>query len=62
MSGDPDMAERAFARVTAIEPDTGWLPLLRGHLAFQRGDYDKALEDMENAVELLPDSVAARAL
>lgn len=62
MSGDPDMADRAIARVAALEPDTGWLPLLRGHLAFQRGDYDEAVERLENAVELLPESVAARAL
>ncbi len=62
MSGDADMADRALARVAAIEPDTGWLPLLRGHLAFQRGDYDEAVERLERAVERLPESVAARAL
>jgi tetratricopeptide (TPR) repeat protein len=62
MSGDADMADRAIARVAAIEPDTGWLPLLRGHQAFQRGDYDDAVERLENAVELLPESVAARSL
>jgi tetratricopeptide (TPR) repeat protein len=62
MSGDPDMADRAMARVAAIDPNTGWLPLLRGHLAFQRGDYDEAVERLENAVKQLPESVAARSL
>lgn len=62
MSGDADMADRAIARVAAIEPDTGWLTLLRGHLAFQRGDYDEAVERLENAVKRLPASVAARSL
>jgi tetratricopeptide (TPR) repeat protein len=62
MSGDPDMASRAMARVAAIDPDTGWLLLLRGHLAFQRGDYDEAVERLEDAVKRLPESVAARAL
>lgn len=62
MSGDSDMAERALARVAAIDRDTGWLLLLRGHLAFQRGDYDEAVERLEHAAERLPESVAARAL
>jgi tetratricopeptide (TPR) repeat protein len=62
LSGDPDAAVRAIAKVAAAEPASGWLPLLRGHLAFQRGDYDDAVQYLEQAAELLPDSVAARAL
>ena len=62
MSGDAEMAARALGRVAALEPETGWLPLLRGHLAFQRGDYDEGVEHLQRAVELLPESVAARAL
>jgi tetratricopeptide (TPR) repeat protein len=62
MSGDIEMADRAIARVAALEPNTGWLPLLRGHLAFQRGDYDEGVEHLQHAVELLPESVAARSL
>ena len=62
MSGDAEMAERAIARVAKVEPATGWLPLLRGHLAFQRGDYDEGVEHLQHAVELLPESVAARSL
>jgi len=62
LSGDPEAAERAIAQVAGVEPQTGWLPLLRGHLAFQRGDYDDAVRFLEQAVGLLPESVAARAL
>lgn len=62
MSGDAEMAARAIDRVATLEPGTGWLPLLRGHLAFQRGDYDEGVEHLQRAVELLPASVAARSL
>ncbi|HEY3966700.1 MAG TPA: serine/threonine-protein kinase [Planctomycetaceae bacterium] len=62
MSGDSDAADRAVARVAALAPDSGWLPFLHGHLAFQRGDYDEGVRYLQQAAERLPDSVAARAL
>ncbi len=62
MSGDSEAADRAVAQVAALAPDSGWLPFLHGHLAFQRGDYDEGVRHLQQAVERLPDSVAARAL
>jgi serine/threonine protein kinase/tetratricopeptide (TPR) repeat protein len=62
MSGDDAAAEQAIAQVAARGAETGWVPLLKGNLAYQRGDYDGAARHLEQAVELLPESVSARAL
>jgi serine/threonine protein kinase len=62
MSGDDSAAEKAIAQVAARGAESGWVPLLRGHLAYQRGDYDGAARHLQQAVEVLPASVSARAL
>jgi len=62
MSGDSTAAEESIARIAVEGAETGWIPLLRGHLAFQRGEYDDAARRLQEAVALLPDSVAARSL
>lgn len=62
MSGDSAAAEESIARVAADGAETGWIPFLRGHLAFQRGEYDEAARQLQEAIALLPQSVAARSL
>jgi tetratricopeptide (TPR) repeat protein len=62
LSGDSEVASRAVARVAELAPDSGWLPFLNGHLAFQRGDYDAAVERLQESSAQLPESVAPRAL
>ncbi len=62
MSGDSTAAEQAIARIATEGADTGWIALLRGHLAFQRGEHDEAIKQLQEAVAQLPESAAARAL
>ncbi|MFN0053605.1 MAG: protein kinase domain-containing protein, partial [Planctomycetales bacterium] len=62
LSGDLETAEQAILRAESLDAPDGWIPLLRGHLAFQRGAYDEAIEDLQEAAGLLPDSVAAHSL
>src|SRR5262249_50699501 len=62
MSGDSAAAEESIARIAGAAADTGWIPAVRGHLAFQGGEYDAAARQLQDAVARLPDSVAARSL
>lgn len=62
MSGDSKASEQAIAKIATEGADSGWISLLRGHLAFQRGEDDEAVRQLQEAVEQLPESVAARAL
>ena len=61
MSGDFDGAEKAIAEAELLGASTGQVRMLRGQVAFHRGDLTVAIEHLEQAVKLLPDSVAARA-
>jgi tetratricopeptide (TPR) repeat protein/tRNA A-37 threonylcarbamoyl transferase component Bud32 len=62
MSGDAEASEQAISRIVAEGGESGWISLLRGHLAFHRGEHDEAARHLQRAVEELPESVAARAL
>ena len=62
MSGDSNVASLGMEQVAQLDPRSGWVPFLKGHLAFQRGDYDAAVEHLQQAEPLLPDSMAPRAL
>jgi serine/threonine protein kinase len=62
MSGDFDGAEQAIGEAEMLSASTGEVRLLRGQVAFHKGDTLAAIPHLEQAVKLLPESVAARAL
>jgi tetratricopeptide (TPR) repeat protein len=62
MSGDSRASEQAIAEITAEGGESGWVSLLRGHLAFHRGEHDEAVRQLEQATVDHSQSVAARAL
>lgn len=61
-SGDFDEAERSIKEAELVGASTGWVRLLRGQIAYYRGDYREAVQHLEQSVKLLPESVAAHAL
>jgi tetratricopeptide (TPR) repeat protein len=62
MSGDADGAAAAIDEAEARGASPGRMHLLRGQVAFHQGDVEAAYGHLEQAVRLLPDSVAARAM
>jgi tetratricopeptide (TPR) repeat protein len=62
MSGDLDGAEKAIAEAEVLGASHGSVRMIRGQLALHRGDAHKAVEHLEQAVKLLPRSVAAYSL
>jgi tetratricopeptide (TPR) repeat protein len=62
MSGDLDGAEKAIAEAEVLGTLPGSVHMVRGQLALHRGDARKAIEHLEQAVKLLPRSVAAYSL
>ncbi len=62
MSGDLDGAGKAIDEAEGLGASPGQLRLLRGQVASHRGDTPAAIRHLEQAVQLLPDSVAARAM
>lgn len=60
--GDYDTAEAAVREAEKLGSSAGQLRMLRGQIAFHRGQMEDAIRDFEQAVTLLPDSVAARSL
>jgi tetratricopeptide (TPR) repeat protein len=62
MSGNFGGAEQALGEAELLGLSTGEVRMLRGQLALYRGDTRAALDHLEQAVKLLPSSVAARAL
>jgi len=62
MSGDLDGAEKAIAEAEVLGASPGSVRMIRGLLAYHRGDYRLAIEHLEQAVRLLPRSVAAYSL
>jgi tetratricopeptide (TPR) repeat protein len=61
-SGDLKRTDEAIKEIEELGASTGQVRLLRGMVAYFRGDSEAALSELEQAVKLLPESVAARAL
>jgi tetratricopeptide (TPR) repeat protein len=62
MGGDLEAAERAIAEAESDGASTGQVRMLRGQIALHRGRSQEAMGHLEQAVRLLPDSVAARGM
>jgi len=62
MGGDLEPAEKAIAEAEVLGASAGSVRMVRGLLAFHQGDTLKAIEHLEQAVKLLPRSVAAHSL
>src|SRR5262249_52054867 len=62
MGGDLEGAEQGIAEAERAGASTGQVQMLRGQIALHRGESQKAMRHLEQAVALLPDSVAARGM
>jgi hypothetical protein len=62
MSGDLDAAEQATAEAERAGASAGQLHMLRGQIALHHGQSREARKHLEEAVRLLPNSVAARGM
>jgi tetratricopeptide (TPR) repeat protein len=62
MSGNFDAAEEATRQAERLGASPGWVRLLHGRVALHRGDVPEAIEHLQQAVRLMPDSVAAHAM
>jgi Flp pilus assembly protein TadD len=60
--GNPDKADRAFAGALALDPTLARAHLGRGRLALERGDENRAAEELRLALTLKPDAFVARDL
>jgi tetratricopeptide (TPR) repeat protein len=61
-SGDLNRTDSAIKEIEELGASTGQVRLLRGVVAYFRLDVKRAVNELEQAVKLLPGSVAARAL
>src|SRR5262249_32576325 len=59
---DLKQTDVAIRQIEALGASTGQVRLLRGMVAYFRSDSEDAIRELEQAVNLLPQSVAARAL
>jgi serine/threonine protein kinase len=62
MGGDLLEAEKAIGEAEVLGASTGQVRMLRGQVALHRGQAREAVTHLERAVELMPGSVAARAM
>ncbi len=62
MSGESDRAKKAIREAEQKGASPGQVCWLRGLVHFERSDYGSAIEEFEQAVALMPESVAARAM
>jgi tetratricopeptide (TPR) repeat protein len=62
IGGDFAASEAAIRRAESLGASPGWICMMRGQVAFERGDAVIAITQLEQAVQLMPDSVAARGL
>jgi tetratricopeptide (TPR) repeat protein len=61
-SGDLERTDSAIKEIEALGASTGQVRLLRGVVAYFRKDIEAAISELEQAIRLLPQSIAARAL
>jgi tetratricopeptide (TPR) repeat protein len=62
MGGDLEGAEETIAEAELAGASTGHVRMLRGQLALHRGQSGEAMRHLEQAVRLLPSSVAVRGM
>jgi tetratricopeptide (TPR) repeat protein len=62
INGDLDSAEDALAQVERLGVSTGHSRMVRGLVHLHQGDPQKAITELERAVEQMPESTAARSL
>ena len=62
MGGDLEAAELAITDAERLGASTGQVRMLRGQVGLHRGKTQEAIRDLEQAVQLLPESVAARGM
>jgi tetratricopeptide (TPR) repeat protein len=62
ISGDLEAAEQAIAEAELDGASTGQVRMLRGQIALHRGQIREAMRHLEQAVQLLPNSVAAQGM
>jgi tetratricopeptide (TPR) repeat protein len=62
LSGDFDGVEKAISEAESLGALPGRIHWLRGQVAFHQGDVEAARQHLEQAVRLMPQSVAARAM
>jgi serine/threonine protein kinase len=61
-SGDLNGTKEAIKGIERLGASTGQVRLLQGMVYYFRGDTAKAIDELEQAVQLLPESIPARAL
>jgi tetratricopeptide (TPR) repeat protein len=62
MGGDLVAAEQTITKAEQAGASAGHVRMLRGQIALHRGQSQEAMRDLEQAVQLLPSSVAARGM
>jgi len=62
MSGNVAQAELAIAEAEVCGASAGWVRMLRGQLALDQGRAPEAIEHLQQAVRLLPQSAASHGL
>jgi tetratricopeptide (TPR) repeat protein len=62
MSGDLSGAEKGIDEAELLGASTGQVRMLRGQVALHQGDVNSAIRHLEQAVQLVPHSVAAHAM
>ena len=62
MTGDHKKAAEAVREAELLGAEAGWVRLLEGQVSLARGDLNEAQQHFEQAIRLMPESVAAHAL
>jgi tetratricopeptide (TPR) repeat protein len=62
MGGDFEAAEEAIRDAERLDASPGQVRVMRGQIALHRGQMKDAVRELEQAVQLLPESVAARGM
>src|SRR5262249_32602060 len=60
--GESEAAEVTTREAEVLGAHSGWVRMLRGQIELNRGHPGRAIEELEQAVRVMPDSVAARAM